>query len=80
MHHKSQCLVKLILSLPASPWLERLEAKEAGTPPPSEGHTWVGSELRDYGAVVEPNSFTADSHRPSVPMGLGLGHTHFGVA
>lgn len=32
-------------------------------PPPSEGHTWVGSELRDYRVEVEPNSLAADSQR-----------------
>lgn len=59
--------------------MERLEAERAGPPPPSEGHTWVGSELRDYRVEVEPNSFTADSQRHSQPAGPGLGHALFGL-
>lgn len=30
----------------------------------SEGHTWVGSELRDYTAEVWPKGFTVGSRRP----------------
>lgn len=48
------------------PWLslERVEAEWAGLPPASEGHTWVGSELRDYTVEVWPNSFAVGSRRP----------------
>lgn len=59
--------------------MQRHEAGRAGPPPPSEGHTWVGSELRDYRAEVEPNSFRADSQRHSQPAGLDLDHAQFGV-
>lgn len=59
--------------------MERPEAERAGPPPPSEGHMWVGSELRDYRVELEPNSFTADSQRHGRPARLGLGHAQFGV-
>lgn len=44
-----------------------------GPPPPSEGHTWVGSELRDYRVEVGPNSFTADSQRHKSACGVRPG-------
>lgn len=48
------------------PWLslESVEAEWAGLPPASEGHTWVGSELRDYTVEVWPNGFAVGSRRP----------------
>lgn len=76
MHHGSRWLVKLILPLSSTLSLslsisvvERLEAEREGPPPPSEGHTWVGSELRDYRVELKPNSFTVDSQRHIQPAG-----------
>lgn len=81
VHHGTHWVVKLILPLATLSLsvVERLEAEWAGPPPPSEGHTWVGSELRDYRVEVGPNSFTADSQRHSQPAGPGLGHALFGL-
>lgn len=58
VHHGSQWLVKLILS-PLSLSLSLSEAERAEPPPPSEGHTWVDSELRDYRVEVEPKQLSS---------------------
>ena len=61
VHQRSHWLVKLILPLATLSFSVEgwLEAERAGLPPPppSECHTWSGSELRDYRVEVVPNSF-----------------------
>lgn len=81
VHHGSQWLVQFnpssllhSLSLSLSHTLvERREVERAGQPPPSEGHTWVGSELRDYRVELKPNSFTVDSQPADQGPRLSLG-------